>query len=358
LIKEILGKVIHTLLFFKKASRPQTKSKSVTKADPYRPEKVSLDFSTHCQLNCVSCPTATRLVKKGIGSGFLSFDHFRRFTRENPRVKKIEISNWGEPLLNPEFVDMLEWAFRNGISLSIDNGANLNLATDEVLEALVKYQVQRISCSIDGASQETYSIYRINGDFNRVIKNITRINQFKEKYRSIKPKLTWQFVVFGHNEHEIGIAREMASELGMKFKLKLSWDDMYAVTFSPVKNRELIMKETGMEVATRKEYEDSFGENYAGNCCLNLWHSPNINFDGKLLGCCVNHWADFGNVFEEGLEKCLRSERYEYAKEMLLGVRPERDDIPCIRCRIYATRKEHGSFVTEKQLAERPHHSG
>jgi len=66
--------------------------------------------------------------------------------------------------------------------------------------------------------------------------------------------------------------------------------------------------------------------------CYQLWDSPQINWDGKLLGCCVNRKKDFGNVFEEGLENCLKSEKYIYAKNMLKGkVRP-REDIPCFDC--------------------------
>ena len=210
--------------------------------------------------------------------------------------------------------------------------------------------MQSITCSIDGASQETYSQYRVNGNFDRVIENITRINEFKRRFNSDKPVLTWQFVAFGHNENEIGIARTMASGFGMKFQLKLSWDDLYTDTFSPIKNKELIKIESGLQVATRKEFEEKYGRNYLGGCCLNLWRSPNINYDGKLLGCCVNYWDDYGNVFEDGLENCLKSERYIYAKKMLMGLKKERKDIPCVRCKIYMTRKKLGSLVTFDQV--------
>lgn len=38
--------------------------------------------------------------------------------------------------------------------------------------------------------------------------------------------------------------------------------------------------------------------------------NPQINWDGKLLGCCLNFWGDFGgNAFEQGLERILTSEK-------------------------------------------------
>ena len=51
------------------------------------------------------------------------------------------------------------------------------------------------------------------------------MNDFKRRYRSGYPRLTWQFVVMGHNEHEISSARRMARDLGMRFDPKLTWDE-------------------------------------------------------------------------------------------------------------------------------------
>jgi hypothetical protein len=56
----------------------------------------------------------------------------------------------------------------------MSNGVNLNHARDEVLEGLVKIRVRAVNCSIDGASWETYGVYRVAGDFDLVIGNIQR----------------------------------------------------------------------------------------------------------------------------------------------------------------------------------------
>ena len=57
----------------------------------------------------------------------------------------------------------------------------MNNATDEMLEALVKYGFAHMRCSIDGASNESYSQYRIRGNFDRVISNIRKINEYKKQ---------------------------------------------------------------------------------------------------------------------------------------------------------------------------------
>ena len=51
-----------------------------------------------------------------------------------------------------------------------------------------------LSCSIDGASPETYRVYRVRGDFDAVIANIRTINAHKRAYGTELPRLLWQFV--------------------------------------------------------------------------------------------------------------------------------------------------------------------
>lgn len=310
-----------------------------------RPRNVCIDASTVCQLNCLACPTAGGAIAKGIGAGTLSFENFKKIIDENPWICEVELSNWGEIFLNPHLEKIMRYAHEKGVTLCADNGVNLNTVGEDVLEALVKYRFRSITCSIDGVSQEVYSTYKVNGNFNRVIGNIRKINHYKNKYCTDFPKLLWQFVAFGHNEHEIAKARALARELDMNFYVKLSWNDLYDRPFSPIKDRELIKKETGLDVADREEYKKKYGKNFISGSCTLTWLYPRINYDGKLLGCCINHWGDYGNVLEDGLESCLNSEKMNYAKLMLLGLREGREDIPCLNCKLYKEMKENNRWV-------------
>jgi len=221
-----------------------------------------------------------------------------------------------------------------------------------VLEALAQYKFKSMNCSIDGATPETYAIYRKKGDFDTVIGHIKKLNAYKAKHKTEFPQLTWQFVAFGHNEHEIERAREMAKELSMKFFLKLSWDDLYMDSFSPVKNKDLIRKETGLEAANREEYREVYGKDYIQTVCSQLWREPQINYDGRLLGCCVNYWGDFGNVFQDGLETGLNNEKIGYARDMLLGKKESKSDIPCTTCKIYLNMKKRGNWLQPNDVKE------
>jgi hypothetical protein len=76
-----------------------------------------------------------------------------------------------------------------------------------------------------------------------------------------------------------------------------------------------------------------------------MWTAPQVNFDGRVLGCCVNHWDDYGNAFNDGLLSVLNNERMQYARRMLAGKAPERADIACTSCEFYKAMKEDGSWI-------------
>lgn len=294
-------------------------------------KKIRLDASSVCQLKCPACSTASGFNKTGVvGWGHLRVEDFSRLLHENPNLKHIEVSNWGEIFLNPKIDEILKLAFENKVRLTAANGVNLNTVKESTLENLVRYRFAFLSVSIDGASQETYEQYRVRGNFDQVIENVRTINRFKKQYNTKFPKLGWQFVIFGHNEHELPKARAMAAELGMKLKTKLN----HTPTHSPVRNEQYVRAEGGFGAASRDEFRQTTKKEYSFPCGQ-LWDNPQVNWDGKLLGCCVNKYGDFGNVFRDGLDGALHGETYRYAKQMVTGNAPARKDIPCYRCNTY-----------------------
>ena len=307
------------------------------------PKKVRIEASTLCQLNCKDC--YMRKSDSGtLGKGYLKFSDFMNFIQKNKFVKEIELSNSGEIFLNPDLRNILKYAYENNIALFAENGVNLNSVSEEIVESLVKFQFRSITISIDGASQEIYSLYRVNGNFDAVIENIKKINFYKQKYSSKFPELSWQYILMEHNENDVIKAKVMAKELKIPIYFKLTWDLEYIP-----KNREMLLKETGLKHLSRKEVLENGNRLYNYSQCHQLWNSPQINWDGRLLGCCGAYTDDFGvNVFEIGFKKAINSENYKNAKKMLKGKAgiPENvRNIPCINCFEYKTMRETGIYV-------------
>ena len=98
---------------------------------------------------------------------------------------------------------------------------------------------------------------------------------------------------------------------------------------------------TGYQYFSRKEYDENNERMYASDACYQTIYEPQINWDGRLLGCCMVWKTDLGiNVFEEGLIKALNSPQYREEMAILLGLKEKTDiSIPCEKCEWY-----HGSI--------------
>ena len=137
----------------------------------------------------------------------------------------------------------------------------------------------------------------------------------------------------------------MAADLGMRFHPKISWDE----DFSPIKDHEFVRKETGLAMISRQENKQRFNAWAMPYLCNTLWDRPTINWDGKLLGCLRNFWGDFGdNAFRDRLDNVVNNEKIQYARDMLLGKKKARDNIPCTTCEVYQSMVYSGNFLERK----------
>ncbi|MBF0526850.1 MAG: radical SAM protein, partial [Deltaproteobacteria bacterium] len=266
------------------------------------PAAIRIEACSICQLRCPLCPRTRGETADVIGRGVLKFDDFRRFIDRNPQIRSVELGNFGEVFLNKELPKILEYAHLRQVTTEIDEGANLNDATDEALEALVKYRTARVRCAVDGVTRESYSKYRVGGDLGKVIANIQKINFLKDRYASALPRLIFQFVVFSHNEHEMDRAGLLAKMLRMDLDFKLN----FFPGGLPVQNRDRIRQYLGY--ADRAEFMQQKRRHYCRRQCSEMWQRPQINWDGKLLGCCRNIWGSYAdNMFEADLVSCVNN---------------------------------------------------
>ncbi len=311
------------------------------------PKKLTIEANASCQLRCPTCPTTSRGYPPVVGNGYLKFRDLKNLLDTNPQIQEVCLENRGEMFLNPDLLPIIEFCFKKNIQIYCDGGVNLNHVQEKILEGLVKYRFRRLLCSIDGASPETYRIYRVGGDFDRVIDNIRTINRYKKLYGSKYPALTWQFVVFGHNEHEIPRAKKIAKDLDMDFAFKMSWDSGY----SPIRDEKFVIAETGWQAVTRERFAEVTGDDYQRRTCYSLWQSPRVNWDGKILGCCWNSWGEFGgNAFNDGYILSINNEKIKHAREVLVGKVEPSIDLPCRTCDLYFKMRDSNNYLTLNEI--------
>ena len=169
-----------------------------------------------CQLACPGCVHSAHSKKLGLfdwGPGVLSESMFADFMRRyGPYAIETEFYNYGEPLLNPNTPKFIRVAktYLARTMLSTNMGVK---HFDP--EAYVASGLDYMTLSIDGATQSTYEKYRRKGDIEAVFSNVRSLIQTRTRMRKRTPMVSWQYLAFEHNEHEIDDAIKMAQQLGV-----------------------------------------------------------------------------------------------------------------------------------------------
>jgi len=309
------------------------------------PTAIRIEACSMCQLRCAMCQ-AIGNQRDLVGRGALAFDDFRDMVCRNPWIKKVELGNWGEVFLNKDIPRILQYAHEKEIVTEIDEGVNLNDVSDEALDAVVRFGVQKIRCAVDGISQDVYAKYRVGGSLKKVIKNIKKINTLKEHYGSPTPRLIFQFVIFGHNAHQAERAALLARMLNMDIEFKLDC----LISKGSLEILKTARRLTGY--ADREDYLKREKRHYMRHLCYDLWRRPQVNWDGKLLGCTRNIWKVFAdNVFEGKLLDHFNNEKMTYARSMLMKRSAPREDMPCLHCAVFASMLQYDHWITEDELA-------
>lgn len=315
----------------------------------YKPSKIRLEMSTLCQLDCKLC-YMRHGKDKVYGKGFLKFEDFKKLIDNNPFIKLIELSNNGEIFLNPDFEKILKYAYEKGVFMTAEGGVNFNDVTDSQLNAMIEYELLDLMIAMDGVTNEAYTQYRKKGNVDKVINNIRKLQLLKKQRNKEYPKIHWQYIIMESTENEINLAKELAEELQIDIIFKMTWDKKYVC-----KNKEAVMKLANISYTNREEYEKEEGMPYGPGhpMCIELFEMPRINYDGRLFGCCAQHYYDLGvNVFEVGIENALRTASIKYSKLMLCGIVDEplsKQLTPCSSCNIWKEMKKYNWRFILKQ---------
>lgn len=269
-----------------------------------------IDPSSICSLRCPLCPTGQR--RKERTKGMMSFSNFKRIIDElGSYVYNIDLFSWGEPLLNQEVYDMIQYAHRRRVKVKISS--HLNLLDEDKAERLVKSGLDSLIVSLDGASQETYQRYMVGGDFNLAIKNLKILIQKKEYLKSPTPHIMWKFFVMKQNEHELTNARRIAIELGVdEFQPSAIHGD---IGFEPFWTREKKIERCREWLPDDPKYGLS-----AMKPCDFLWLGAAINWNGSVSPCCLYYPEkyDFGNMFNEGgFKRIWNNKKYRAARRIV-----------------------------------------
>ena len=276
---------------------------------------ISIEPASICNLECPQCPVGkgdiirqNKLIDDQLFKGLLD-----RLSRKSLVAN---LSFQGEPLMNKNFHELVKIANSKGLfTICSTNGL---LITSEVALKLVQSGLDRIIVSLDGIDQETYSKYRRSGDLNRVISGIRALSDARKKAGQKFPFIIVQFLVFRHNQHQVGQIKDLGKMLGADKVLIKSSQIEYqdtAAEWLPEKSkyRRYAFDENGELVLKRK----------IRNHCRRIWETSVVTTDGMVVPCCFDKRAEFsmGSILESGFESIWKNEEYMNFRRTVLRQR-------------------------------------
>ena len=113
----------------------------------------------------------------------MSMDIYKKCIDElEGKVEAITFASRGEPTLNKNIYDFLNYAEGKFLGLKINT--NASMLNEKLIHALLSSDLQTIVFSIDAKDKESYEKIRVNGNFEKTIKNLELFNKIRNtKYR-------------------------------------------------------------------------------------------------------------------------------------------------------------------------------
>lgn len=334
-----------------------------------RPYKMKIESTNICNTRCQLCPTGLGL--RGRRKGRMAYEQYTELIRQvKGHLFALDLSMWGDPLVAPDIYKMIGHAHRNGIwtyissnlhGFKIERRKQRDGSLEEQDDAtkLITSGLDMLTCSLHGASQETFAIYQPGKDFGNALDKVKHIVATKRKLGSSTPAIQLNFVVTKHNEHEIEPFKQLAEELGCKpifstasmnvrfldkdkklTPLGLADDVLAKKTQDHLddwlpENKDYVLSayEQMRETGTLRSDEYNGKKDY--NCSW-PWRQSVINWDGSVATCCgsFEEREDIASVTEQSFKKVWNSEKYRLArrsfKQKLSAEQSE--DNPCAAC--------------------------
>ena len=283
------------------------------------PVSISIEPTTSCNLRCPECPSGLRSFNRP--TGMLEKDFFKKAIDELFQdVFFLTFYFQGEPFLNPSFLEMVSYAEKKKIYTS--TSTNAHYLDDEMAQKTVESGLDRLIISIDGTTQETYQMYRIGGELNKVIQGAKNILNWKKKLKSKTPHVIFQFLVVRPNEHEVNDLMKMARDLGVedvRFKTAQVYDYENGNVLIPINEKYSRYK---------KEADGTYSiKNKLENHCWKMWQSCVITWDGKIVPCCFDKDAShqLGSLKEKKFKQVWKSKAYNDFRSAVLHSRSSID---------------------------------
>ena len=204
------------------------------------PSRLYIECTAACNISCAqACCAPETGITRTRQAGMLDFELFRRVVDEaGASLGRIDFFNYGETFLHKRAIEMCEYIKARFPHIYLYTSTNGLAFTEDQARRLVNSGIDEVTFSIDGATPESYVVYRKRGDFGKAIRNLRAAVDEKRRGGRDVPFINWRYILFTHNDsdEEMQRARDLAADIGVD---RLCWEltdhpeDMFSRRFLP-----------------------------------------------------------------------------------------------------------------------------
>ena len=272
---------------------------------PGGPLSLTIESTTKCNLFCPMCLRERIHVPPRDMEPAL----FRKIIDESADHLEFAVPyGLGEPLMNPEIFNFIAYCRRKFIPTCLST--NATILSEEYGRRLIDSGLNYLIFAFDGASRETYEMYRKGASFEKVRDNIFKFLRLKDSTRS-DIFCAVQMVALKENLKEARDLIRMWRREGVSVRIKKD---------------EILNEGSAIPGA-------SLNRPAMRHQCIHLWRGPMyITCDGTVYPCCYIFPGEaIGNAKKNTLKEIWNSEKMVRLREAHL-----RGDLsnypPCLRC--------------------------
>lgn len=329
---------------------------------PY-PFAIEIEVTNKCNKQCIICEH-TYWDEKNVD---LSFNDFKAIVEQFPKLKWVNLTGEGDAFLNKDYTEMIKYLkSKNIVVFLVDS---FDLLNEDISEELIRIGVDGIWVSMDAATKKTYEKIKVGCNFERSIKNISKMIELKKRMKSPIPELSFRYIVTTLNLHEMPQFVELVYSLRDRDALGAGSRIEFAglLVFKEIEHYfvpkipEQILQAT-LNKAKELNLKVYFAHPTHSSELAHMkycaaWAEPYIMMGGYVLPCCAVLMSNkrdflrdysFGNVLQKPFREIWYSKRY---REFRRAVCWDKGKVPilCKGCRAYNTiERERKYGVTEK----------
>ena len=222
--------------------------------------KLQLEPTSYCNLKCPACPVThfhTEPAFRDDRANLLPLEVMLSVVEQLPDLELILFYDYGESFLHKDAIPFLQTVRRQRPDILLHTSTNGLALNAKKIEALATEPlIDLIVFSIDGAWQESYSRYRVNGNLQRALANMEALVRACERAGTAeRVQIIWQYILFEWNDsdEELDEARRRAADIGVPLKWVFTHTEGASKRYT-----------AGSEAATRLFAGEGAGRVYGG----------------------------------------------------------------------------------------------